>query len=59
MDTGTLDTIACDDAEAALEGTSKMLKMWYAKQSSGFCGVGYWTDSAEETETPDAQAAGN
>ena len=28
MDAETVDTIALDDAEAALEGTSKMLKMW-------------------------------
>ena len=43
MDAETFDTITWDDAEAALEGTSKMFKMWYAKQGSGFCRVGYWT----------------
>ena len=43
MEAGTFDTIAWDDAEAALEGTSKMFKMWYVKQGSGFCRVGYWT----------------
>ena len=47
MNAGTFDTIAWDDTEAALEGTSKMFKMWYAKQGSGFCGVGYWTSKWE------------
>ena len=42
-----MDTIAWDDAEAALEGTSKMFKMWYTKQGSGFCGLGHWTSRRE------------
>ena len=43
MNAETFDTIAWDDSEAALEGTSKIFKMWYTKQGSRFCGVGYWT----------------
>ena len=40
MDAETFDTIAWNDVEAALKGTSKMFKMWHAKQGSGFCRVG-------------------
>ena len=47
MYTGTFDTITWDKTDAALEGTSKMFKVWYAKQGSGFCGVGYWTSRWE------------
>ena len=47
MDADTFDTIAWDDTEAALEGTSKMFKMWYTKQGSGYCKVGYWTSKWE------------
>ena len=47
MDAETFDTIAWDAVEAALEGTSKVFKMWYEKQGSGFCGVGYWTSKWE------------
>jgi len=36
MDAGTFDPIVWDNAEAALEGTNMMFKMWYAKQGSGF-----------------------
>ena len=43
MDADTFDTITWNDVEAALKGTSKMFKIWYAKQGSDFCGVGYWT----------------
>ena len=43
MDAETFDMIAGNDVEAALKGTSKMFKIWYAKQGSDFCGVGYWT----------------
>ena len=43
MDAETFDTIAWDNAEAALEGTSEMFKMWYTKQGSGFYGVGHLT----------------
>ena len=50
MNTGNFDTIAWDNTEAALEGTSKMFKMWYAKQGSGFCEVGYWTSNWEGNE---------
>ena len=35
------DTVAWDDVEEALKGRSKMFKMWYTKQGSGYCGVGY------------------
>ena len=42
------DTIAWDDTGRALEGRSKTYKMWYAKQGSGFCGVGYWTSKWEK-----------
>ena len=45
------DTIAWKDVTKALEGRSKMFKMWYAKQGSGFCGVGYWTSKWEKTKT--------
>ena len=47
MDAYTFDTIACNGVEAALKGTSKMFKMWYTKQGSGFYGVGYWTSKWE------------
>ena len=40
MDAETVETNTLEHAEAALERTSKMFKMWYAKQGSGFCGVG-------------------
>ena len=33
-----------------MKGTSKMFKMWYAKQGSGFCGVGDWTSKWEGNE---------
>ena len=47
MDTETFDVITWNNVEAALKGTSKMFKMWYTKQGSGFCGVGYWTSKWE------------
>ena len=47
MNAGTFDTIAWDNTEAALEGMSKMFKICYAKQGSGFCGVGYWMSKWE------------
>ena len=37
------DTVAWGDVAEVLKERSKMFKMWYAKQDSGFCGVGYWT----------------
>ena len=43
MGADTFDIIAWDDTEAALEGTSKMFKMWYATEGSVFCGIGYRT----------------
>ena len=39
--------IAWNDVGAALKGTRKIFKMWYAKQRSDFCGVGYWTHKWE------------
>ena len=42
--------IPWNDVEAALKGTSKMFKLWYVKQGSGFCGVGYWTSKWEGNE---------
>ena len=42
------DMVAWDDVEAALKQRSKMYKMWYAKQGSGFCGVGFWTSKWEK-----------
>ena len=35
------DPVAWGDVAEALKERSKMLKMWYAKQGSRFCGVGY------------------
>ena len=40
---------AWGDVGAALKERSKMFKMWYAKQGSRFCGVGYWTIKWERT----------
>ena len=60
------DTVAWGDVVEALKERSKMFKMWYAKQGSGFCGVGYWTSKWEKQirrqnrrslKLPDAQAA--
>ena len=54
MDTEVFDIISWNDVEAALKGTSKMFKMWHAKQGSGF----YRGQArGKETGTPDAQAA--
>ena len=47
MDAETFETITWNDAEAALEGTRKMFKTWYAKHGSGFCGLEYWTSKWE------------
>ena len=44
------DTVTWDDVEEALKERSKMFKMWYAKQGSGYCGVGYWTSKWEKTD---------
>ena len=44
------DTVAWGDVAEALEERSKMFKMWYAKQGSGYCGVGYWTSKLEKTD---------
>ena len=43
MDEPTFSSIAWDDIDAAMRGTSKMYRLWYAKQGSGYCGVGHWT----------------
>ena len=37
MDEETFDLIAWDDVERGLRGTSKMFKVWHAKQGSGYC----------------------
>ena len=47
MDAEIFDLNAWNDVEAALKGTSKIFRMWYAKQGSGFFGVGYWTSKWE------------
>ena len=47
MDAEVFEMIAWNDREAALKGTSEMFKMWYAKQGSGFYGVGYLTSKCE------------
>ena len=44
------DTVAWGDVVEALKERSKMFKMWYAKQGSRFCGVGYWTSKWEKTD---------
>ena len=43
MDAEVFDIVIWDDPESALKGTSKIFKMWHAKQESGYCGVGYCT----------------
>ena len=35
---------------AALDNRSKMFRMWYVKQASGFCGLGFCTRKWEKTE---------
>ena len=44
------ETVAWDDIAAALKEQINIFKMWYAKQGSNFCGVGYWTSKWEKTE---------
>ena len=44
------DTVAWGDVVEALKERSKMFKMWYAKQGSGYCRVGYWTSKWEKTD---------
>ena len=60
------DTVAWGDVVEALKERSKMFKMWYTKQGSGFCGVGYWASKWEKQirqrnqrslKFPNAQAA--
>ena len=41
MDADVFDMISQNHVEAVLKGASKMLKILYTKQGSGFCGVGY------------------
>ena len=43
------DTVAWGDVTEALKDRSKMFKMWYAKQGTGFCGVGCWTSKWDKT----------
>ena len=50
MDAAVFDMVAWDDVKSTLKGPSKMFKMWYSKQGSGFCGVGYWTSRLEKGE---------
>ena len=42
VDAENFDIVACDNVETVLKRTSKMFKMWHAKQGSGFCSVRYW-----------------
>ena len=60
------DMMTWGNVAEALKERSKMFKMWYAKQGSGFCGVTYWTSKWEKQirrrkqrslKLPDAQAA--
>ena len=44
------DTVAWSNIAEALRERSKMFKMWYAKQGSGFCKVGYWTGKLEKKD---------
>ena len=44
------DTVAWDNVAKALEGTSKIYKMWYAKQGLRFSGIGHWTSKWEKTD---------
>ena len=41
MGRDTFNTVAWDNIEAFLKGTSKIYKTWYAKQGLGFFKVGY------------------
>jgi len=43
MDKETFSSIAWEDIDAAMKGSSKMCRLWYAKQGCGYCGVGHWT----------------
>ena len=43
MDIETFLSISWEDIDAAMKSTSKMYKLWYAKQGCGYCGVGHWT----------------
>ena len=43
-------TVAWGDVAEALKERSKMFKMWYATQGSGFCGVDHWTSKWEKTD---------
>ena len=56
----TFDTVAWNDVEAAQEGTSKMVKIWYAKQGAQ-ASMEWDTGQAngKGTATPDTQAAEN
>ena len=35
------DMVALDNMAEALDDRSEMFRMWYAKQGSGFCGLGF------------------
>ena len=48
MDAKVFEMITWDDVDAALKGTTKMFKMWHAKQGLGFGKVGYWTSKWEK-----------
>ena len=43
MDEETFSSIAWEDIDTAMKATSKMYKLWYAKQGCGYYGVGHWT----------------
>ena len=43
MDKATFSSIAWEDIDAAMKGSSKIYQLWHVKQGSGYCGVGHWT----------------
>ena len=43
-------TVAWGDVVEALKDQSNMFKIWYAKQGSGFCRVGYRTSKWEKID---------
>ena len=50
MDVAVFDMVAWDDVKFTPKRTSKILKMWHAKQGSESCGVGYWTNKREKSK---------
>ena len=47
-----VDTVAWGDVAETLKERSKIFKMWHAKQGSGFCGLGCWTNKWEKRDEP-------